>query len=80
MSKVSEILNIRESTYGDATENFRAIGVIWGQLLSLDYSLDPQTVALLMIALKTYRATRNFEHKDSLLDIIGYTELALKIE
>jgi hypothetical protein len=52
-----------------------ALGKIWGLLLDLDFPIDPYMVALMMIALKTWRAKCNPDHIDSWEDIIGYSEL-----
>lgn len=74
---VDSILSEREEQYGDATLNFAKIGIIWGQLLDLPYSLDPYQVAQLYIAAKLVRVSANPELEDSWLDIQGYAALGL---
>jgi hypothetical protein len=74
---IDKILDQRQDEYGDATANFRKIGVVWGQLLDLPYSLDATQVAQMMIALKLVRISANPNHKDSWLDIQGYAKHGL---
>ena len=74
---IEDILNERQDEYGDATANFKKIGIIWGQLLNLPYSLDAYEVAQMMIALKLVRISVNPDHKDSWVDIQGYTKLGM---
>jgi hypothetical protein len=79
MSKeLKKILEDRQETYGDAQNNFAAIGQMWGAILEVD-PIPPYIVALMFDSAKTIRAARNPHHKDSWLDKIGYTEHALKI-
>lgn len=72
--RTNEILEHRQKQYGDATQNFKKIGIIWGQLLNLPYSIAPHEVALMMVAMKTVRASVNPELEDSWIDIQGYAE------
>jgi Domain of unknown function (DUF6378) len=74
---LEEILNERQGQYGDATVNFKKIGVIWGQLLDLPYSLDAYQVAQLFIAAKLVRISANPDHQDSWFDIQGYAKHGL---
>jgi hypothetical protein len=74
---IDNILNDRQDEYGDATPNFKKIGVVWGQLLNLPYSIDASQVAQMMIALKLVRISANLEHEDSWMDIIGYAKHGL---
>lgn len=75
---IKKLLEERQEVYGDSTANFKAIGLIWSQLLELDFPIDPYMVALMMIALKTWRAKCNPDHLDSWEDIIGYTTLGIE--
>jgi len=72
VNKITDILDERENEYGDAKQNFKKIGIIWGQLLGLPYSLDSYQVAQMFIAAKLVRISANPEHEDSWLDIQGY--------
>ena len=69
--KVKKILEERQNEYGDAFENFLAIGRIWGALLFIE-DIEPTQVALMMDALKTVRCFNNPQHKDSWHDKLGY--------
>ena len=75
--KLNKVLADRQNEYGDATANFKKIGIIWGQLLGLDYSLDAYQVAQMMIAFKLVRISANPEHQDSWVDVQGYAEHGL---
>ena len=72
MARLSDILNERQEQYGDPTENFRKIGIMWGVILDLPYSLAPYQVGQMMIALKLQRISVNPDYEDSWLDIQGY--------
>ena len=69
--KVKAILEERQNEYGDAHDNFLAIGRIWGALLFIE-DIEPVQVALMMDALKTVRLFNNDTHKDSWRDKLGY--------
>ena len=72
VKNVNDILDDRQAQYGDATENFRQIGIMWGVLFGLPYSLSADQVAQMMIALKLQRISVSADPKDSWLDIQGY--------
>ena len=71
--ELDDILNERQSQYGDAYENFSEIGVIWGTLLGIS-PIPAYQVALLMDTLKTVRLFKNGSHIDSWIDKQGYTQ------
>lgn len=64
----------RQNTYGDATSNYGRIALIWTGLIGVP--LDGKDVALMMAALKIYRASINPEHKDSFVDAVAYISIA----
>ena len=74
---IKKLLAERQEIYGDATANFKKIGVIWGQLLDLPYSLDAHQVAQMFIAAKLVRISANPNHEDSWIDVQGYAEHGL---
>ena len=74
---LNRILDERQDQYGDAKENFRKIGIMWGVILDLPYSLSEYQVAQMMIALKLQRISVNPDHEDSWLDIQGYAKHGL---
>lgn len=75
--KLNKILNDRQEQYGDAKENFRKIGVMWGLILDLPFPIAEYQVAQMMIALKIQRISVNPDHQDSWLDIQGYAKHGL---
>ena len=75
---LEEVLEKRETEYGDALENFEKIGKIWAALLDID-EIEPYQVALMMDALKTVRAFNNPQHDDSWIDKLGYIKHAIEI-
>jgi hypothetical protein len=74
---LNKILNDRQKEYGDAKENFRKIGVMWGLILDLPFPIAEYQVAQMMIALKIQRISANPDHQDSWLDIQGYAKHGL---
>lgn len=64
----------RQNTYGDASTNYTRIAQIWSGLLGVP--LDGKDVALMMAALKIYRASVNSDHKDSFVDAVAYISIA----
>jgi Domain of unknown function (DUF6378) len=81
--KVEDILDERQSIYGDAHTNFAATGRMWGALLQID-DIPAWKVALMLDAFKSVRCVANPAHEDSWLDKIGYikhgTEIAMTDE
>lgn len=69
----------REQTYGDAGKNFRTIAAYWNTHLlaakSIEARLTEEDVCGMMILLKQARLANSPGHRDSLVDIAGYTEL-----
>ena len=71
-TKLDLVLEDRQEEYGDAENNFRKIGIIWGALLEIG-DIPTFQVALMMDALKTVRLFNNPDHSDSWIDKLGYT-------
>lgn len=63
----------REQEYGNKQEMFELIAAKWGATLGM--KLTPQTVAILMIDLKTCRAIASPNHRDSWMDMAGYAAI-----
>ena len=76
---IEHILAERQEQYGDATENFTKIGLMWSLILDKKIVIEPEQVAQMMIALKLVRLSANPEHEDSWLDIEGYAKHGLAI-
>ena len=72
------LLKARGKMYGDAGDNFIAIGRGWGAILDIA-DIAPHQVALMMDFLKTIRCSNNPTHQDSWQDKAGYVELGRRI-
>ena len=64
----------RQAIYGDAEENYSRIGLIWTGLTGHYFS--SVDVALMLSALKLYRANINPDHVDSFVDAAAYIAIA----
>lgn len=73
----ARILAERGQSYGPATASFPRIAALWSALL--DHPVSAYQVALLMAALKLLRAEVDPPHKDSLVDLVGYADLAYEL-
>lgn len=65
----------RQLDYGEAKKNFQRIATLWNIYLDGD-DLNPQDVAIMMILHKISRLKTSKNHRDSWLDIAGYSCLA----
>lgn len=70
LERASEILDDREAKYGKPQENFETVAKFWS--LFLDHDISEKQVAMMMMLFKMARLKKNIDHKDSLLDVIGY--------
>lgn len=82
MEAESIINGDQAATYGSALKSFTQIGKLWEQVLGV--AVSPEKVALCLIQLKVSRALNNLEqdgslHRDSVVDIAGYTGCLEKI-
>jgi Domain of unknown function (DUF6378) len=77
-NRVDEVLEERQSIYGDAETNFTKVGQIWGTLLQRE-AIPSWQVALLLDAYKTVRCFANPIWEDSWDDKMGYTIHGRKI-
>tara|TARA_A100000172_G_C2938235_1_gene74707 strand:- start:102 stop:491 length:390 start_codon:yes stop_codon:yes gene_type:complete len=82
MKEALELINgERAETYGDADEMFYDIAVGWQVIANscndpdFGVGFDAAHVALMMDWLKTCRILKNWGHKDSWIDKLGYTAL-----
>lgn len=69
----------RNQTHGDYTVEARRIGRMWGAILNIE-DIPPRTVAAMMIALKTARATAGTPLVDDWTDLAGYAALGAQID
>lgn len=66
----------RQSAYGHPRENFQRTADLWNGWLhakGVDAHLEPADVPDLMILLKMARLMQTPNHRDSLVDMAGYT-------
>ena len=67
----------RAADYGDAKESFSRIAKLWSAYTGIE--ITPWDVAQMMILLKVSRA-KTSRKRDTLVDIVGYTECASKLD
>lgn len=72
--EAKRILIERREVYGSATDAFRRIALAWTAVL--DHDITPVDVARCMAALKLIRDALNPDHRDSLIDLINYADIA----
>ncbi len=63
----------RECTYGDPGKNLRTIASMWSAYL--DKEVTYRDVCNMMVLMKVARLKNTPDHRDSLVDIAGYTAL-----
>lgn len=73
LDEVKTILDQRQAAYGDVSRSLTTIAARWS--LTLGQQVTPAQVALCMIDLKLARLQHTPEHRDSIIDIIGYAAL-----
>lgn len=76
--RIENLLKERGEMYGDADDNFTAVGRGWGAILGIE-DIPAYQVALMMDFLKTIRCAINPTHEDSWIDKAGYSELGKRI-
>jgi hypothetical protein len=78
LAQAVAVLESRAETYGPADTALRAIAARWS--LTLGQPVTPAQVALCMIDLKMVRLTHDPNHRDSLIDVIGYAALMPEVQ
>jgi len=68
----------RNMDYGSPYYDFARTGRQWGAILDLDRDVEPEEVALCMIALKVSRLAHAFK-RDSAVDVCGYAETLVMV-
>lgn len=76
IDQVKETTKARRDVYGDPTPNFQDIADLWNVLLRrrMHDRITPTDVAQMMRMVKEARLIESPDHKDSLLDIMGYAD------
>jgi hypothetical protein len=69
----------RNKTHGDYGLEARRIARAWSVLVGNDVEVKPETVPLMMIALKLCRASAGTINRDDFVDIAGYAALAYQM-
>lgn len=65
----------RQQEYGDAADTHRRIAQMWNAIVPQGARFRAVDVALAMIAVKLVRASKNPQHTDSWVDIVGYAQI-----
>lgn len=73
LDHTAEVLDARRAAYGPPAEAMAAIAARWS--LTLGHPLTAGQVVLCMIDLKLARLTHDPEHRDGVVDVIGYAAL-----
>lgn len=66
----------RYAEYGDARDTHERVSAMWNALIPQGSRIDAFDCLLMMAALKLVRAKKNPDHRDSVVDAIGYLQLA----
>jgi hypothetical protein len=74
----SIIYGDREKTYGHPAKNLLNIAKLWS--IYLDKEVTAQDVATMMVLLKIARLKNQPDHRDSLVDSVGYLALIERIK
>jgi hypothetical protein len=74
----------RQSEYGDKLDNFTQLGMAFTAILARKLrpgsEVTANDVALLMMQMKIVRLSYKPDHKDSLIDVVGYALCKAKID
>ena len=65
-----ELLDNRESVYGDRVDNMIRVAQMWSGILG--FEVQPHHVPLMFVAYKTYRASITPDYSDNIDDLDGY--------
>lgn len=68
----------RQDDYAPPARNMKNIGRVWAAMLDLPEPIPPEQVALMMAGLKLVRASYK-PGEDSLVDMVGYAEIAERL-
>lgn len=78
------IYSEREATYGDPGKNLRCIADLWEMYLhhkyGADFPIDYNDVCAMMRMVKEARLINMPTHRDSQVDIAGYTALQERVQ
>ena len=78
LSKAKQCICVeRESSYGNAADNFAVIAWLWSAYKGVPF--DPVDVPIMMTLLKIGRISTGKNKDDNYVDAIGYVALAAEI-
>ncbi len=73
LQHAAAVLADRHATYGDPLKSMAMVAARWS--VTLGHPVTPAKVVLCMIDLKLARLAHDPTHRDSLVDVIGYSAL-----
>lgn len=76
LDEINNILLERGAKYGNFKDNFLETAQLWSVILGRDITIEEYS--LCMIAVKINRLKTTPSHRDSWVDIIGYSLLSLQ--
>jgi hypothetical protein len=71
LHRAAEVLAQRRHDYGPPAEHFRQVARRWS--VTLGTTVSPEHVVLCLLDLKVARLAHDPTHRDSLVDLIGYS-------
>ena len=71
LHRAAEIVAQRRQQYGSPAEHFKQVARRWS--LTLGTTVRPEQVVLCLLDLKVARLAHDPRHRDSLVDLIGYS-------
>ena len=70
LQNTADVIQERGDSYGSITQCHQRIADLWSVIL--EKKIEPEQVALCMIAVKQARLMETPNHEDSIQDILGY--------
>ena len=77
LQNTADVIKDRGDSYGSITQCHQRIADLWSVIL--EKKVEPEQVALCMIALKVARLMESPDHTDSWQDIIGYSMTGFEV-
>jgi len=77
LQNTADVIQERGDSYGSITQCHQRIADLWSVIL--EKKVEPEQVALCMIALKMARLMESPDHTDSWQDIIGYAMTGFEV-
>ena len=74
-----ELLDGRESTYGNVVDNAARVAKIWNGYLGTDI-ITPADMMMMMALYKAYRFKVTPDYSDNINDVLGYAEIVRQIQ